>query len=55
MIGRNKTAFRGRKDEKPANLTYWSPVLMYGVLKLTDFVTTAAARLWLEKEMRVKN
>ena len=54
MIGRNKTAFRGRKDEKPANLTYWSPVLMYSVLKLRDFVTTAA-RLWLEKEMRVKN
>jgi Na+-driven multidrug efflux pump len=38
-----------------ANLTNWGPVLMYGVLKLTDFVTNAAARLWLEKEMRVKN
>ncbi len=44
MIGRNKTAFRGRKDEKLTNLTHRDPVLMYGVLKLTDFVRIVTTR-----------
>ena len=38
-----------------ANLTNWGPVLMYGVLKLTDIVKIATARLWLKKEKWVKN
>ena len=38
-----------------ANLTNWGPVLMYGVLKLTDFVKIVTAHLWLKKEKWVKN
>ena len=38
-----------------ANLTNWGPVLMYGVLKLTDFVKIVTAHLWLRKEKWVKN
>ena len=38
-----------------ARLTNWGPVLMYGVLKLTDFVKIVIAHLWLKKEKWVKN
>ena len=38
-----------------ANLTNWGPVLMYGVLKLTDFVKIVTAHLWLRREKWVKN
>ena len=38
-----------------ARLTDWGPVLMYGVLKLTDFVKIIIAHLWLKKEKWVKN
>ena len=38
-----------------ANLTNWGPVLMYGVLRLTDFVKIVTAHLWLKKEKWVKN
>ena len=38
-----------------ANLTSWGPVLMYGVLKLTDFVKIVTAHLWLKKEKWLKN
>ena len=38
-----------------ARFTDWGPVLMYGVLKLTDFVKITVAHLWLKKEKWVKN
>jgi Na+-driven multidrug efflux pump len=38
-----------------ARLTDWGPVLMYGALKLTDFVKIVTAHLWLKKEKWVKN
>jgi len=38
-----------------ARFTAWGPVLMYGVLKLTDFVKIMVAHLWLRKERWVKN
>ena len=38
-----------------AQLTNWGPVLMYGVLKLTDFVKIVTAHLWLKKENWLKN
>ena len=38
-----------------ANVTNWGPVLMYGVLKLTDFVKIVTAHLWLKKEKWLKN
>ena len=38
-----------------ANLTNWGPVLMYGVLKLTDIVKIVTAHHWLKKEKWVKN
>jgi putative MATE family efflux protein len=38
-----------------ARLTDWGPVLMYGVLKLTDFAKIITAHLWLKKEKWVKN
>ena len=38
-----------------ARLTDWEPVLMYGALKLTDFVKITCAHLWLKKEKWVKN
>ena len=38
-----------------ARLTDWGPVMMYGVLKLTDFVKITVAHLWLKKEKWVKN
>ena len=38
-----------------ARWTNWGPVLMYGVLKLTDFVKIVIAHLWLKKEKWVKN
>ena len=38
-----------------ARWTDWGPVLMYGVLKLTDIVKIIVAHLWLKKEKWVKN
>jgi len=38
-----------------ARWTDWGPVLMYGVLKLTDIVKIVVAYLWLRKEIWVKN
>ena len=38
-----------------ASLTNWGPVLMYGALKLTDFVKVVTAHLWLKKEKWLKN
>ncbi len=38
-----------------ARWTSWGPVLMYGVLKLTDIVKIIVAHLWLKKEKWVKN
>ena len=38
-----------------ARWTDWGPVLMYGVLKLTDIVKIITAHLWLKKEKWVKN
>jgi len=38
-----------------ARLTDWGPVLMYGVLKLTDIVKITVAHLWLKNEKWVKN
>ncbi len=38
-----------------AQLTDWGPVLMYGVLKLTDVAKIIIAHLWLKKEKWVKN
>ena len=38
-----------------ARFTDWGPVLMYGVLKLTDFIKIIVAHLWLKKEKWVKN
>ena len=38
-----------------ARLTDWGPVLMYGVLKLTDIIKITVAHLWLKKEKWVKN
>ena len=38
-----------------ARWTDWGPVLMYGVLRLTDFLKILIAQLWLKKERWVKN
>ncbi|MBQ9252902.1 MAG: MATE family efflux transporter [Clostridia bacterium] len=38
-----------------AQWTDWGPVLMYGVLKLTDIVKIITAHLWLKKEKWVRN
>ncbi len=38
-----------------AQWTDWGPVLMYGVLKLTDFLKIMTAHLWLKKEKWVRN
>jgi Na+-driven multidrug efflux pump len=38
-----------------ARWTNWGPVMIYGVLKLTDFVKITVAHLWLKKEKWVKN
>ena len=38
-----------------ARWTNWGPVLMYGVLKLTDIIKILIAHLWLKKEKWVKN
>ncbi len=38
-----------------ARLTNWGPVMMYGVLKLTDFLKIVTAHLWLKKEKWVRN
>ena len=38
-----------------ARLTNWGPVLMYGAIKLTDFVKLVTAHIWLKKEKWVKN
>ena len=38
-----------------ARWTDWGPVLMYGMLKLTDIVKIIVAHLWLKKEKWVKN
>jgi Na+-driven multidrug efflux pump len=38
-----------------ARLTDWGPVMMYGILKLTDFAKITIAHLWLKKEKWVKN
>ena len=38
-----------------AQWTDWGPVLMYGVLKLTDIIKIITAHLWLKKEKWVKN
>ena len=38
-----------------AQWTDWGPVLMYGVLRLTDIIKITVAYLWLKKEKWVKN
>ena len=38
-----------------AQWTDWGPVLMYGVLKLTNIIKIITAHLWLKKEKWVKN
>ncbi len=38
-----------------ARWTSWGPVLMYGVLKLTDILKIVIAHLWLKKEKWVRN
>ena len=38
-----------------AQWTDWGPVLMYGVLKLTDLIKISMAHLWLKKDKWVKN
>ena len=38
-----------------ARWTDWGPVMMYGMLKLTDIVKIAGAHLWLKKEKWLKN
>ena len=38
-----------------AQWTDWGPVLMYGVLKLTDIIKIITAHPWLKKEKWVKN